>query len=677
MSVNNPSPSYQLMNTSVTSCPMIESVTTPAPMMCQQTRFFDRQIGRNIPLDVNPNLIDMDPTSTFASTPVCLTEGGGKNGTKRKRGCEEQPNVAKYQNRESPAVPANACRALTKKRRNGKMWIAVPDKRKINRWQLLTTYNNNKSSKFVNGTKKKQGGVGSAENICEKCDKIPSGNKEHCEYDPSCSKGGVGCNAKGVGLCRFCGFKNFPSCNSTDDVASTVDQEKPKDIDIEAAIVALKRIMDNTENWHYNQNRSPWGDPPTWYIRTKELDTFSNDQALLANRFINDDQLVGPNDPNSNTLKSYGYLDVGIDELLDLDTGITTEDWEMFSKKTRSDITKLLKVFTTHEYFKNPNLLFPKQAFGDTNPKYIQLQKLGTYWSNNKNIKDDDIIKEFLKTDHLNDKTVEAGVTAMGERPAAAAEAMTNALKEAAAAAAVAKADKKAAEEAATAAAKVKAAVAAKAAKAAEDAVAAVAKADKKAAEEAATATAAAKADKKAAEEAATAAAKVKAAVAAKAAEDAVAAAAAKKTADQGLQALVLTREPVGPDGGISYATIQKKIVEYIEPSRSYFENLSPSKLKSTATSFVQPFPVSEYQKKLLIAFFVATVTVAGYYIRRTRQKTRDQKKKAIEQAKTPIISKKQHKSKKHKSKKHKSKKHKSSKKDGRQKKAKTHSHSQ
>ena len=618
MSVNNPSPSYQLMNTSVTSCPMIESVTTPAPMMCQQTRFFDRQIGRNIPLDVNPNLIDMDPTSTFASTPVCLTEGGGKNGTKRKRGCEEQPNVAKYQNRESPAVPANACRALTKKRRNGKMWIAVPDKRKINRWQLLTTYNNNKSSKFVNGTKKKQGGVGSAENICEKCDKIPSGNKEHCEYDPSCSKGGVGCNAKGVGLCRFCGFKNFPSCNSTDDVASTVDQEKPKDIDIEAAIVALKRIMDNTENWHYNQNRSPWGDPPTWYIRTKELDTFSNDQALLANRFINDDQLVGPNDPNSNTLKSYGYLDVGIDELLDLDTGITTEDWEMFSKKTRSDITKLLKVFTTHEYFKNPNLLFPKQAFGDTNPKYIQLQKLGTYWSNNKNIKDDDIIKEFLKTDHLNDKTVEAGVTAMGERPAAAAEAMTNALKEAAAAAAVAKADKKAAEEAATAAAK------------------------------------------------------VKAAVAAKAAEDAVAAAAAKKTADQGLQALVLTREPVGPDGGISYATIQKKIVEYIEPSRSYFENLSPSKLKSTATSFVQPFPVSEYQKKLLIAFFVATVTVAGYYIRRTRQKTRDQKKKAIEQAKTPIISKKQHKSKKHKS-----KKHKSSKKDGRQKKAKTHSHSQ
>jgi len=67
------------------SCPLSLQNTPDVPM-CHQPRFFDRQVGRNIPLDVNPNLIGMNPASSFASRPMALKGGGRRrNNTSRRR----------------------------------------------------------------------------------------------------------------------------------------------------------------------------------------------------------------------------------------------------------------------------------------------------------------------------------------------------------------------------------------------------------------------------------------------------------------------------------------------------------------------------------------------------------------------------------------------------------------
>ena len=80
------------------SCPMTLQNTPDVPM-CHQTRFFDRQVGRNIPLEVNPNLIDMNPTSSFASGSA--STGGRRCNNASRRRTLRNSKTNKYAKRSS------------------------------------------------------------------------------------------------------------------------------------------------------------------------------------------------------------------------------------------------------------------------------------------------------------------------------------------------------------------------------------------------------------------------------------------------------------------------------------------------------------------------------------------------------------------------------------------------
>jgi hypothetical protein len=50
--------------------------------------------------------------------------------------------------------------------------------------------------------------------MCNCKGNLPGGGTEKCYWDESCLNGGIGCNAKGVKECRFCGFDQYPPCPS-------------------------------------------------------------------------------------------------------------------------------------------------------------------------------------------------------------------------------------------------------------------------------------------------------------------------------------------------------------------------------------------------------------------------------------------------------------------------------
>ena len=45
----------------------------------------------------------------------------------------------------------------------------------------------------------------------DECIECANDPKYPCFYDPKCKNGGLGCNAKGKSLCRFCGFGDYSS----------------------------------------------------------------------------------------------------------------------------------------------------------------------------------------------------------------------------------------------------------------------------------------------------------------------------------------------------------------------------------------------------------------------------------------------------------------------------------
>ena len=95
------------------SCPMSLQNTSDVPT-CHQTRFFDRQVGRNIPLDVNPNLIDMNPSSSFASRPMSLKGGGRRCNNASRRRSSRNTKTKKHATR----TRSNTARCDKKRRRS-------------------------------------------------------------------------------------------------------------------------------------------------------------------------------------------------------------------------------------------------------------------------------------------------------------------------------------------------------------------------------------------------------------------------------------------------------------------------------------------------------------------------------------------------------------------------------